>query len=141
MGYYIRYFVETGSAPSGDELSSAFAGTRTAVHDGEIVDRGNVCGAIEVSTPSDELFEEEIAEFREFLDEVPMTPGKRRVLECLDRCKAIVAVQVLFGTGDAETTLQKVDPLWNWLFANRSGLLQADGEGFYDGQTLLVELA
>jgi hypothetical protein len=33
-----------------------------------------------------------------------------------------------------------LSPLWDWLLANRSGLIQADGEGFYEGRNLILEL-
>jgi len=38
----------------------------------------------------------------------------------------------------AEQTLELLSPLWEWLLANRRGLIQADGEGFYDGQHLIL---
>jgi hypothetical protein len=36
--------------------------------------------------------------------------------------------------------LKAIDPLWRWLHANRRGLLQADGEGYYDAKGLVLEL-
>lgn len=37
-------------------------------------------------------------------------------------------------------TLDRLVPLWTWLQANRRGLIQADGEGYYDGQELIMVL-
>lgn len=64
--------------------------------------------------------------------------GHERVLEVLTRVREMIAVQVLFGGRDIESTLTRLDPLWEWLFAHRRGLLQADGEGFYDATGLVL---
>ena len=40
---------------------------------------------------------------------------------------------------DSEATFALFDALWDWLFANRRGILQADSEGFYNADGLLVE--
>jgi len=88
----------------------------------------------------DDLFEEELCELKESVEEAR---GARRadVLKILDEPKAIVAVEVLWQGRETEPTLQKIDPLWAWLFSHRKGLLQADGEGYYDrsGHILKVE--
>ena len=34
----------------------------------------------------------------------------------------------ILANNSGETTLARLDPLWAWLFRNRTGLLQADGE-------------
>jgi len=98
---------------------------------GELKHGDDVYGVVEVNRPGDGLFEEEIGELKEFVEDVR---GKRKpdVLKSLDEAKAIIAVQVLFGDRQAEVTLQKLDPLWEWLISNRKGLLQADDEGYYD---------
>ena len=31
--------------------------------------------------------------------------------------------------------------MWHWLTANRQGLIQADGEGFYQGEELVLDVA
>ena len=100
----------------------------------------DVYGVVEVNRPGDGLFEEEIGELKEFVEDVR---GKRKadVLKTLSEARAIVAVQVLFGDRQVEATLHKFLPLWEWLISNRKGLLQADDEGYYDqtGRILKVE--
>jgi hypothetical protein len=101
--------------------------------------RGHRVGHLTLNVPGDGLFDEErreLIEFAEDGDEV----GKRRVIDILRAARGIVAMQVLFGDGDTERTLAAIDPLWRWLHANRHGLLQADGEGYYDGNKLILEL-
>jgi len=145
LGYYMRYIVV-------DERPVTLTDVQTAlsepdgdyVVDGEETEasvsfRGQVVGHLTLNVPGDGLFDEERDELVEFADEGDAR-GKRRVLDALRRARGIVAVQVLFGDGDPERTLGALDPLWRWLHVNRRGLLQADGEGYYDGQELIFEL-
>jgi len=78
-----------------------------------------------------------LLEFAEDADGAAQSP----VPAVLNAASALLAVQVLWGSGDAESTLQRLDPIWTWLFQHRSGLMQADGEGYYDreGLVLVVE--
>ena len=144
MSYYMR-FLSTDAAPiECEELSNAFTST-TNKYDVQVDDsaatiafEGALLAHVEINTPGDGLFDEERDELIDFVREAPDGAGKMRVLTTLESLTSIVAVQVLFGTGDSETTLARLDPLWAWLFDNRAGLLQADGEGYYHrGQLLL----
>ena len=80
--------------------------------------------------------EEERDELIEFAEE-GNEAQKRRVIDTLRAAREIVAVQVLFGNGDTVWTLDRLSPLWTWLQSNRRGLVQADGEGYYEGDDLV----
>ncbi len=71
------------------------------------------------------MFDEEIEELTEEVQE-KRSRNKKRVAEVLQQAKAIVAVRVLSQGRDEEETMEKLVPLWEWLFVNRTGLLQAD---------------
>ena len=96
-------------------------------------------GQIEVNRPGDGLFDGEIEELKEFVEN---SEGAKRsdVLNVLGQAKAIVAIRVVYERRESEDTLVKIDPLWQWLFANRQGLLQAGGEGYYDSSGLILEV-
>lgn len=75
-------------------------------------------------------------------DRVPTPPAEgadratthdevRRVLAA---ARSIVAVRVLWQGREPEPTLARIDPLWGWLFRHRTGLHQADEEGWHDGE-------
>ena len=68
------------------------------------------------------------------------TAGKHRVEAVLRGAQRMVHVRVRWGGRDAETTLSRLDVLWDWLFTNRSGLLYAEGEGFYEDEELILPL-
>jgi hypothetical protein len=101
---------------------------------GELRHGTDLYGIIQVDQPP---IDEEIEEFREDVEE-SIGRKKRTVLNVLERARAIVVVQVLWRGRDTEAILQKIDPLWDWLFANRKGLLHAGGEGFYDSSGLIL---
>jgi hypothetical protein len=97
-----------------------------------------VYGAIEINAPGDGLFDEEIEWMLEEVEESE-GEGKTKVKRALEQAKAIVALQVLWQGRGTEETMEKLEPLWEWLFANRQGLLQADAEGYYDSSGLILE--
>ena len=148
LGYYMRFIaadeqdVSLGVlAAALKERDAAYLIERDEASDNEglLTYKGDVYGEIEVNRAGDGIFDEEIAELREFVDEVE-GGNKSEVLGILDRAKAIVAVRVLWQGRESDETLEKIDPLWQWLLAHRKGLMQADGEGYYDATGLRLEV-
>lgn len=106
---------------------------------GVVTHGGSPYAQIEINRPKDGLFEEEIEELQEAAKEARGV-GRKTVLQALAEAKATLALQVLWQDRDTEQTLSMLDPLWNWLLANRSGLVQADGEGWYKGRELILRV-
>ena len=148
MGYYIRYIVSDDRPVSLQDIRIAFAEAGSGYEvDGEeseatIVYDSRPIGHVTLNVPGDGLFDEERDELIEFAQDSSDTNAQTRVVNTLREAQGIVAVQVLFGDGDGDTdqTLDRLAPLWTWLQANRRGLIQADGEGYYDGQELILPL-
>jgi hypothetical protein len=90
-----------------------------------------VYAEVEISEPGDGSFEDDLAEQ---LDAVASSKGKWKALveEMLNQTRRIVVVCVRFGKRGVEETLVRIDPLWDWLYTARGGVLHAEGEGFYD---------
>ena len=147
MGYYMR-FISTDqrqiTVPElRDALVAADSGYDIEIDDSVVTIRhsGDTIAQLEINVPGDGLFEEERDELVEFVTDAPGEQDeKARVLDALARLRTIVAAQVLFGTGNTDDTLLLLDPLWTWLLQNRNGLLQADGEGYYDADGLVVKI-
>jgi hypothetical protein len=139
----MRYIVADERPVTLPDVEAALTETgRDYVVDGEDTEatlryRGNAVGHLTLNVPDDGLFDEERDELVAFAEDGDGR-GKDRVLETLRTARGIVAVQILFGDGDTERTLSAIDPLWRWLHANRRGLLQADGEGYYDDTGLIL---
>jgi hypothetical protein len=104
----------------------------------EVVYDGQLYGQIEIDQQGDELFEDDISAFLEMLG-TPATSQEQMVADALTTATQIIAVEMFWEGTASEATFEKFDPLWAWLFANRRGILQADTEGFYGAEGLLVE--
>lgn len=149
MGYYMRFIITDDKEVSLSKLESALKQIDPAYlidRDEEFDSEGllkwadEVYGQIEVNRPGDGLFDAEIEELKEFVED---SEGVKQseVLNVLGQAKAIVAIRVLDQGRDSEATLMKIDPLWQWLFENREGLLQAGGEGYYDASGLILQVS
>ncbi len=149
MGYYMRFIVTDERDVSLSVFESALKQVDSAYlieRDEESDSEGllkcgdDVYGQIELNRPGDGLFDGEIEELKGFVDNSEGTK-QSEVLNVLGQAKAIVAIRVLDQGRESEDTLMKIDPLWRWLFANRQGLLQAGGEGYYDASGLILAVA
>src|SRR5687768_1447511 len=138
MGYYMRFVVADDRNLSLSKINSGLKQVDAAysiefegdADEGDLTFNGDIYGALEITRPGDGLFDDEIDELKEFLEDAE---GKRKpeVLQVLSDAKAIVALQVLQqGRATSEETLERIDPLWEWFFANYEGLMQADMEGY-----------
>lgn len=147
MGYYMR-FIMTGIQPVLlTDIESAlqqidaryvlirpeFDETRADLHYGS-----DVLGEIEINSTGDDIFDEDITDLKDLVENHD-TPEERRVIEALSSANQIIAISALWEGRNSEPTLEKLDPLWDWLFAHYAGLLQADNDGFYDAEGLILE--
>ena len=148
MGYYMRFMVCDNTEINLDEieeqlhtLDAKYSFQRTAFEFEEVADifyDSIAIGQIEINHDDDEIFEDDVAAFRDMVGE-PKTAEESFVLSVLDTARYMIAIEALWEGIEAENTLEKFDPLWVWLFANRHGILQADNEGFYTANGLIVE--
>lgn len=146
MGYYMRYIAADERPLSLAAISEALSLINprylmrpTDLDDlVEVLYDNNLYGQIEINRPGDELFEDDISAFIEMIGEAS-TSEERLVMMTLTAATQIIAVEMFWQGTDSEATFALFDPLWDWLFANRRGILQADTEGFYNAEGLLVE--
>jgi hypothetical protein len=140
VGYYMRYILTDDRSITLEELDVALKAVDSAyaIKEGELCHGPELYGEIELNHSGEELFEEEIKELQEFVNDDD-SDNRDRVLRVLRAAKAILAIRVLWQGRETEPTLEKIDPLWTWLMANRDGLLQADGDGYYDRTGLVLQ--
>ncbi len=145
MGYYMR-FITTDAAPIdlvklGKVLQNLNAKYALEIEDNEVtlLYGDDTCAAIEINLPGDGLFENEIEELIEPLEDLE-GQQKKRVQSVLENAKQVFAVQVLSAARGSDGTLDCIGPIWKHLFEHHQGLLQADGEGYYDdAENLILE--
>ena len=139
MGYWMRFFDTKTPALTLKSLTSALRrlDRKSGLDTGQLTYDGIAFAQIEMSRPGDGIFEEEVANFRDRVAAkrgTKMAAAKGKVLTTLDSAKRTVVVRV----GDHDEALELLDVVWDWLFAHRAGLLQADGEGFYENEELIL---
>src|SRR5262249_17915554 len=113
MAYYMRFIStdETETTRSILEQALQQADPRYSITEsGQLRHGDDLYGLVEINLPDDGLFEEELSELKESVEEARGTT-RADVLKTLNEAKAIVAVQVLWQGRKPEPTLQKIDPL------------------------------
>jgi len=147
MGYYMRYIATDTDAISLDVLETALRQINPAYAikpDSQIDNLGDLfygdvrLAQVEINVPGDDIFEDDINEFRDLVGATD-EPGGTQVLDALGAATCMIAVEAFWEGENSEGTLAKLDPLWDWLFANYTGISQADSEGFYDAHGLILE--
>lgn len=149
MGYYMRFLFASEDEPLTldlvegglKELDPGYALRRAAGAKGEQADLHHgdaLYGELEINRAGSELFDEEREELMEAVAAEEEEPARQEVLSFLERVQGAVVIRVLWQGRDVEPTLEQLDPLWGWLFERAEGLLQADGEGYYDAEGDLV---
>ncbi len=146
MGYLMRFFVTDSSELSLRQLESAlhqsdprYTFANTDVPDiADMLFDGELLAVIEINRPGEDMFEDDLAEFYEMVG-TGNDPAEVRVRDVFGQTKALVVAEVFWKGTDSETALEKLDPLWDWLFLHHTGLGQADTEGFYDRSGLVLE--
>ncbi len=146
MGYYMRYLVTDSKQVNLNVLESAlkqasplFSIAASESEQGELRFGSDIYGIVEVDRSGSPDFNSEVEELAEQVEEAE-AEDKDMVLNAIEATRTIVAVEVLWGKRTTEETLSKLDPLWNWLQANHTGLLQADGEGYYKNRKLILKV-
>ena len=84
------------------------------------------------------LMREEVEEFIERLEDAPNNKIRRRVEKHLRNTRFIVAAQLPTFDID-EDGYAALRHVLTYFVANNGAMIQADGEGFYDGEKVIVE--
>lgn len=155
MGYYLRAFCKTDELPPLRRVFewTANAGVALELNSGsEALDDANWREAeiryardkqplvVDVSRASsdDGLLSDEVEEFVEFLEDVEDSPEKQKVLAQLRNSRAVVGAQLM---GDIDDDgYNAVGTFLSYFVEHCGAMIQADGEGFYEGDRVLVEL-
>ena len=154
MGYYLRVFCNSDTVPSVASLQGALHAAAPALrlHTDDPTDSSHWENAelrykdgkepilIEVNRNdgADSLAAEEIGEFAAEVRALPQSSATARVLEHLRASHYTVCCRLLTDIDDDGFVAN--DQLMDYFILNHDGMVQADGEGFYDGAELLVEL-
>ncbi|MCU0482573.1 MAG: hypothetical protein MUE54_15370 [Anaerolineae bacterium] len=152
MGYYMRYFIPKSAQPLtlpqicdgiiAINTNYAIQIDSTDPNFGDIAYGERILGEIEINTIGDEIFEEETEDFLALLNH-SQDEQKQVVIQTIQSAGQIVAISAIWRDGDADdadVVHNHLDPLWDWLDEHYNGMLHRDADGFYHGQTLILEM-
>ena len=153
MPYYTRVFCTSENTPTlakiGEVIGQQFNHLRFETDDPLESDawtnaelfydpnRGPIVLEIYRNDGPDSLAAEESQEFIEEVRSADL-PASDRICAHLEKTTAILSCQLLSDINDAGFDVN--GELMNYFVAHCGGLVQADGEGFYDGPDLVLEL-
>lgn len=152
MSYYLRAFCTSAELPSPSEVLAWVGSQGIQVEVEDLPDDWN-CDDIPITykpdkqpfllelnvrSGQDSLCEEEIEEFIELLDDVEDSKKRKRVLEHLQATEFVAACQLLTSDLD-DDGYDAAGTVMHYFVEHCGGMVQADGEGFYDGENLLIE--
>jgi hypothetical protein len=157
VGYYIRYVFDTEQRPTLSELGALFAQLdagyavepvqRTPELDAEappgsiwadIKLGGDHIGALQLRDVHDPGSDEELQALLDELED--LEDEAEDASSALWNATGILTVQVLWKGDEHAESLRRLNPLWKALLTHYGGVLQADGEGYYDVEGLFLEL-
>ena len=142
MGYYLRFFDEEPKPLTIVDLEAGLKTVDAAFRfeqDGDLFRGDQLLAEVEINVPGEGVFEGELDEFLESIEAAGVDDPKG-VRDRISRARAIIALRVLRQARTSEATSELLQPAIDWIAGSRSGLFQVDGEGFYDGEELLLEL-
>jgi hypothetical protein len=86
------------------------------------------------------LVREEVQQFIEFLQDAPPSPARKRVVDHLRATRFIVACRfpAAAAADDLEGGCAAGRAFLSYFVAHCGGLVQADGEGFYEGDQIIL---
>jgi len=148
MRYYIRFIIDDEQEITLDAIEAGiksidpdfrFAEWDRECECAELFHGNQLYGEIELIRLDPDEIDEEIVELLEDV-ETAVEGDQETVTYCLKNAKAMIVILAVLNGRDAEDTLNTISPVWNWLFDQYQGLLQADGEGYYDQEDLILKV-
>jgi|SRR5215216_5289431 len=156
MAYWMRVFCTEGAPPPLEDVFAwtAARGQHLRLSEGQGAEHlpaswsqvaieyrdGKPPFLAEISRVEDPEGREEVEEFVELITETADSPERQRTLEHLERTRFIVANQIPISDFD-DHGFDAVGEHIRFFVEHNGGMIQADGEGFYEGDQLVVRLA
>ncbi len=148
MRYFIRFIIDDDKEITLDAIEAGiksidpdfkFAGWDRECELAELFHGNELYGEMELMRLDPDDIDDEIVDLMEDV-ETAVDGDKDEVIACLKNAKAMLVILVVLNGRVIEDTLDTISPVWNWLFDHYQGLLQADGEGYYDSDNLILKV-
>lgn len=129
----MRYFADATLALDVLKRALSAADATFKIDGGEVSRGGQLLAEIEINKPGSDMFSDDINGVLQKLEAAGVQP----VLQRVQRCQAVLSVQLLDGAPDAMTLLE---PFWTVLSQLSAGLWHLDGQGLFDNGQLVAQV-
>jgi hypothetical protein len=135
MSYYVRYFAESPITLKALNAAIKSIAADYKIDGGDLMRGQDVLAEIGVDSAGSDLFVEEL---NARLGAVAQVGGQAAqwVTSRIRGTQSIISVRV-----DPAVNWDLLGPLWQSMTTLAPGLTQVDGQGFYDGSNLVVQMA
>lgn len=156
MGYYFRVFCTSPTVPPLNEVvqwvNDRGVSAQLASHDNIenwgkapvsiVYGEGQPTFAAEVNRKDgeDSLAAQEINEFLDMLEELKKSRKRDRVIQHLQQTQFVVACEIP-AESFPDAGFHAIDVFMAYFVVHSGGMVQADGQGFYEMGKLTIELA
>lgn len=145
MGFYFRYLTRPKDKITIAIIEDALkqAHNQYQLHPSQINNYADLLyedkliAHIEINHSDEDIFQDDIDELSDTIG-TPQNTTEQSILSQIRATTTLVVVETIWEDTQREAALDKLDPLWNWLFQHYPGILQADGEGFYNADGLVI---
>lgn len=147
MGYYIRFIVYDEKDITLDAIEDGIKGIDSKFNlaewdreceYAEMRHGDDLYGELEICRLDQDDVGEEIVELIEEIGD-EMAGDKEKIIDLLKKAKVMLVIRILWQDRDAGATINTIAPIWDWLFDHYQGLLQIDGEGYFDKEGQLLQ--
>jgi hypothetical protein len=135
----MRYFADAPLAL--DQIKSGLKAANPAfkIDGGEVQYDGEVLGEMEITRPGSDMFADEIAGILQRLAQT-RAQATQAVMSRVQATQSVLGFQVMDGQRAPAATMELLGPFWSVVQGLANGLWQIEGQGFYEGGQLLVQV-
>jgi hypothetical protein len=146
MGYYVRFIIYDEKDITLDAIEDGIKGIDSKFNlaewdreceYAEMRHGHDLYGELEICRFDQDDVDEEIEELIEEVED-DLAGDKNKVINLLKKAKVMLVIRILWQDRDVEATIHTIAPVWDWLFDNYQGLLQIDGEGYFDRERQIL---
>ncbi|HSD88629.1 MAG TPA: hypothetical protein VLB44_13970 [Kofleriaceae bacterium] len=139
VSHCVRYFADSPVSLKTIGTALKSIDPQFKIDGGELTRATELLGEIEINSVGSDLFHEELAMWTHALQRVA-NPAAGQTAARLQGVQSIVMLTVMNGERDPGVTWDLLTPLWTVLPSISNGLTQVDGQGFYAGSQLIVQM-
>ncbi len=135
VSHYVRYFAEGPASIRALAAALKAVDPQLKIDGGELIRGTEIVAEVEIVNAGSDLFVEELSSHVADIERIK-SPASTNVLGRLRGTQAIITVRV-----ELATSWDLLAPIWSALPTIATGLTKVDGQGVYDGSTLVLALS